>query len=88
MTLQRVWSGERDELPRYIETNPVGLVAELSDLWKMSKQRVRLLLAQGRIVGVFKNPITGVWQKVPGQVAVKVRTGKRGPRSRAFSTHI
>lgn len=91
MTLQRVWSGERDEMPRCIELNqvlPVGIVAELASLWKVSKQRVRVLLASGRVAGVFRDQVTGVWQKMPGRVSVKIRSGRRGPRSKAFSTHL
>ena len=89
MALLRVWSGVPGELSRLIETDkPKSLVSELAGIWHMSKQRVRLLLAQGRVSGVYKNPLTGQWAKSPGVVAVHFKKGKRGPSAyKAFSCH-
>ena len=38
-----------------------GVVSDLSLLWGVSKQRVRFLLAQGRVLGVEKDCETGQW---------------------------
>jgi hypothetical protein len=53
----------------------LGVLATASYLG-VSHQRVRLLLASGRIVG-FKNPQSGYWQ-VP--FPPTIRHGARGPR--------
>lgn len=51
-------------------------VVEAAALLYVTPQRVRRLLADGRIPGT-KHPVTGVWQ-VP--YPFTVRTGTRGPR--------
>lgn len=85
----RVWSGVPGEESRLIEIAPQGLVSRLASVWGTSKQRVRQLLAEGRVTGAHKHPVTGQWEKLPDVPAVKLKSGKRGPKLRkAFSVHI
>lgn len=51
-------------------------VPQVAKLLRISPQRVRRLLADGRIPG-GKHPVTGAWS-VP--YPFTVRSGKRGPR--------
>lgn len=87
----RVTSGVPGELSYYIEVpepHDSGLVTQLAGQWKLSKQRIRYLLSTGRIEGVRKDPETGCWEKIPGHLVARVRPGKRGPNTRAFSVHF
>jgi len=69
-------AGALGGLPQGVSAVSVPLAARLLEV---SAQRVRLLLAQGRLSGQ-KDPETGVWVVFLG---VPVREGRRGPRLRA-----
>lgn len=58
----------------------VSLVVELAQIYGVSKQRVRWLLARGRIRGAEKNPETGLWERSRYAISNSVIPGKRGPK--------
>ncbi|MCW5604007.1 MAG: helix-turn-helix domain-containing protein [Burkholderiales bacterium] len=57
-------------------------VSEVAAMLGVSRQRVRLLLSQGRLRPAGKDSKTGEWGIWP---TFTVQRGKRGPRFRAFA---